>query len=395
MTYARCRVLFLGLLAAALSGTAARGQDGPPGPAAIVESETVVFDYGKSDPYDLTNLHGFNHAASVAALPDGRLMAMWFSGPYEASVHQSIMAADSDDGGRTWSKAYLFSDVPHTSDFDPAFIVNGDEVLAFFSTGRWTRWPFVGIGDAAKKQVGTESFQIWMKRSSDSGRTWSDAQAPLIAPGWNCRSDGIRLSNGNLLLPLHYLQSPHRSAALLSEDGGKTWHISQEVAMPDKQDAAEPSVVELSDGSLLMALRTRDGKLWFVRSHDSGNTWETPTATDIPATSSSNSLFRHSSGKLVLTHNPGPVPLRTELTLRVSRDDGATWSDPVVLAKVEAPEQTPAADDAPDVVWSRQVSYPSVCELPGGELVVVWGLIEMSSASQSGIIHAARVRLTD
>ncbi|MCC6681271.1 MAG: exo-alpha-sialidase [Phycisphaeraceae bacterium] len=395
MNQARCGALCLGLSAIALSGAAVWGEDGQPKPVALVESETVIFDYGNGDPYDLANLHGFNHATSVAALPDGRVMAMWFSGPYEASVHQSIMAADSDDGGRTWSKAYLFSDEPRTSDFDPAFIVNGDQVLAFFSTGRWTRWPFVGIGDAARKQVGTESFQIWMKRSGDSGRTWSLPQAPLIAPGWNCRSNGIRLSNGHLLLPLHYLQSPHRSAALLSEDGGKTWHISQEVAMPDKQDAAEPSAAQLSDGSLLMALRTRDGKLWFTRSHDSGNTWETPIATDISATSGSHSLFRHSSGKLVLVHNPGPVPLRTELTLRVSLDDGGTWSQPVLLASVEAPEEMPAAADAPDVVWSRQVSYPSVCELPDGKLVVVWGLIEMSSASQSGIIHAARVSLTE
>lgn len=87
--------------------------------------QSVVFDYGNADPYDRANLCGFNHAPSVTCLSDGRLMAAWFSGPYEGSVHQVILGTTSADGGKTWAKASIVCDVPRKSDFDPAFIADG------------------------------------------------------------------------------------------------------------------------------------------------------------------------------------------------------------------------------------------------------------------------------
>jgi len=365
----------------------------------MVTDRAVIFDYGTSDPYDLDNLHGFNHATSVVAVPGTKqtLLASWFSGPYEASVHQSTMMARSEDGGRTWSRARVFTDVSRTSDFDPAFIALPEtgELLAFFSTGRWTRWPFVGIGKVAREFVGTNSFQIWMKRSRDGGQTWTEAKEPAVMPGWNCRSNGIVLMDGTLLLPLHYLKAPHKSAVLRSTDGGETWQRSPDIVAPPRVTAAEPTIAQLNNGDVLMALRTRANSIWMVRSTDGGKTWGEPYDADIQATAGSHNLFKHSSGKLLLTYNPGPLPLRTRLVMRVSSDDGETWSAPVRLAEVEeaGPMPEPDAPGVDQAVWSRQVSYPSVAELADGTVVVVYGHIEMSQASQSGIIHSMRVRL--
>jgi hypothetical protein len=383
----------LGVLAAVLATLPAAAfttADKPHG-LEIVDT-AVVFDHGNYDPYDLTNLHGFNHGTSVVATPGGGLMAAWFSGPFEASVHQSITASRSDDGGRTWSDAFVKHDAPRTCDFDPAFIRDGDRLWAFHSTGRWSRWPFVRNGPDEPPAVGALSFQIWARTSDDGGATWTDAAMPLPAPGWNCRSNGIRLSTGELVLPLHYLDPPHKSAALWSDDGGQTWQISSEVVAPPRVTAAEPTIVELNDGSLLMGLRTRDGFLWTSRSADKGRTWSEPVQTEVPAGSASHNLFRLHDGSLLLTYNPGPLPLRTQMLMRRSWDDGKTWSAPLELAAVEAAPADPGDIDQP---WSRQVSYPSVAQLDDGTVVAVWGLIELSNGHQSGIIHAARVRVAE
>lgn len=313
-------------------------------------------------------------------------MSVWFSGPFEGSVHQVILGAVSEDGGKTWSNAEVVNDTPHVSDFDPGFIHSGDRTLLFFSNGRWTDLPPLGPRKTARPQVGVESFHMLIKSSDDQGKSWSEPREVDADPGWNCRSNGIKLKNGTLLIPTHHLEFPHVSSVLLSSDEGRTWTRGPEIATPGDVWASEPSIAELPDGMLLMVLRTTDGNLWFVRSTDQGRTWLPPEKQELPAATSSASLICTSAGKIVLTHNPTKPPLRTELTMRVSDDGGRTWSAPLTVAEIEA------ATDS-QTVWSRQVCYPSVCELPDGSLLVVWARIELGVENQSGTIDSARVRL--
>src|SRR5881628_3785247 len=90
------------LLALLIAAGGLPPETAPPGKCVIVQRSTV-YRHPATDPYDLKNLYGFNHAPSVVALPDGRLLAAWFSGPFEASVHQVVLAASSSDGGKSWS----------------------------------------------------------------------------------------------------------------------------------------------------------------------------------------------------------------------------------------------------------------------------------------------------
>ena len=352
----------------------------------MVESRTVVFEDSHTDPYDRTNLYGFNHAASVTGLGGERVMAVWFSGPFEGSVHQLILGAVSEDGGKSWGKSRVVYDAPRVSDFDPGFLNAGNRTLLFFSNGRWTDLPSPGPRKGGRPQVGVDSFHMLLMTSDDLGDTWSEPREIGADPGWNCRSNGIRLKNGTLLIPTHHLKYPHISSVLLSFDDGQTWTRGPEIVTPGNVGSAEPSVAELPDGELVMALRTTDGNLWLVRSNDRGRTWNAPEKQDLPAATSSANLICTSSGKLVLTHNPTKPPLRTELTMRVSENGGRSWSAPLAVAEV-------APKTGSESVWSRQVCYPSVCELSDGTLLVVWARIEMGVENQSGAIDSARVRL--
>ncbi len=355
-------------------------------PAPRIISRATVFKYELSDPYDLKNLYGFNHAPSVVRLADDRLLAGWFSGPFEASVHQVILGSFSADQGVSWSAGSVLQDFPRKSDFDPAFIADGKRVWLFFSAGRWNRYPFVGSRKLEQQEVGVDSFRIWAKRSDDSGQSWSEPVAIHNETGVGCRSNGIKLLSGELLLPIHSFSAPHVAGVLKSTDEGKTWKRFGKISTPGKIGAAEPSIAELSGGRVLMALRSNDGFLWTVLSKDGGETWDPPHKTDMVAAGASHNLLALKDGHLVLTHCESAPPLRSPLTMRISADEGTTWGPPAVLAQVDPP--TPDGH-----VWGRQVTYPSVIQLGDGTLVAVWAKIELSADSQSGIIESAKVRV--
>ncbi len=344
-----------------------------------VVSRSLVFKYPNGDPYSLQNRYGFNHAASVTRMPDGRLLAAWFSGPFEASVHQVILASYSSDKGLTWAEPFELQNTPRKSDFDPAFIVDGNRVLFFYSVGRWNRYPFVR---EEKTEVGIESFKVYYRSSGDSGRTWSTPTLVLEGIGTGCRSNGIKLSTGELLLPLHGYRSGV-AGVLKSADRGTTWTRFGEIKTATV--AHEPSIAELPSGEIMMVLRTGDGVMWKVLSRDKGETWLPAEKTDIVAARASHNLYRLQDGRIVLTHNPSKS-VRTPLTVRISSDEGKTFGGATTIASVPVPGPN-------DDQWSRQVSYPSVTALDANTLVVVWGEISMSNVEQRGDIHSAIVKV--
>ncbi len=370
----------LPLIAEYLQGATLMGINSVATPAPLAPrlvSRSVIFKAPSKDPYDLKNLYGFNHATSVVTLPNGWLLAAWFSGPFEASVHQLILASYSSDKGKTWSRAEVLQDTPRKSDFDPAFVVDGRRVWFFYSVGRWNRYPFVRD---EKTEVGAVSFKVFHRYSDDSGRTWSEPQMVLEKLGIGCRSNGIKLSTGELILPLHGFLSGV-AGVLKSADGGKTWNRFGEIKTATV--AHEPSIAELPSGDIMMVLRTGDGVIWQVFSKDKGETWLPAEKTDIVAARSSHNLFRLADGRIVLTHNAAKS-VRTPLTTRISADSGKTWGEPLVLADVPVP----AKDDP---VWGRQVSYPSVTALDGKTLLIVWGQLHLSNTEQYSDIHSATV----
>jgi predicted neuraminidase len=347
------------------------------GPLPQIVSRAVIFKHPSSDPYARDNYRGFNHAPSVVALPDGRLLTAWFSAPFEASVDQLILGSYSSDGGKTWGKPVVLEDFPHESDFDPAFIADGKKTLFFFSVGRENRYPPV---HDEKDNVGVRSFRTYVRSSNDSGHTWSAPR--VVGIRMYCRSNGVRLSNGDLLLPMYEI--PSRASVLRSTDDGMTWRQSETITT--QEGAGEPSLAELKAGVVMMVLRTADGFLWTVRSNDSGKTWSTPMKTSIAAATTSHNIFRLSDGRLLLTLNESAPNIRTPLVVHISSDDGLTWSAPLSLAAIPIPK---AGDD----VWAREVSYPSVAQLKDGTVVAVWTKLSFSNTEQYGDIEAARLRI--
>jgi predicted neuraminidase len=324
-----------------------------------ITDRAVIFKHTSTDPKDPANTSGYNLGASITVLPDGRVMAVWFSSPSEGAESQRIMQAFSADQGRTWGEATVLQDFAGKADFDPALFVAGKETFLFFS--------------AFNPQI-----DIYFRRSSDSAKSWTEP-VKLGQSNHTTRSNGIQLSTGELLVPLH-LRGTKAGGVMKSRDGGKTWTRFGAVSTPLGQ-GGEPTIAETKSGAIHMILRTKDGQLWRSISTDKGETWSATEKTGLTSTSSASHLLCTRDGTLVLTYNPGPDPHRFPLHIRVSHDEGKTWSEPTLLA------DRPAKGSG----WS--ICYPTLTEQPDGTLVAIWTQKKDSSGELYGDIHTARIQV--
>ena len=119
-----------------------------------ITDRTVIFKHTSTDPKDPANQSGYNLGPSIALLPDGRLMAAWFSSPSEGAESQRIVQAFSSDQGRTWGAASVLQDIAGRADFDPSLFVAGKETFLFFSCF-------------------DPQIDIYFRRSSNSAQTWT------------------------------------------------------------------------------------------------------------------------------------------------------------------------------------------------------------------------------
>jgi hypothetical protein len=222
-------------------------------------------------------------------------------------------------------------------------------------------------------------LELWVIRSLDNGMTWVDKQRLL--DGYNADFMGfIQTRGGRLVLTVEHLVPELRrwvSLSFVSDDEGQTWKPSNWIDLGGHghhDGAVEPMVAELSDGRLLMLLRTSLDRFWSAYSEDQGRYWRVIQPTAIDASSSPGWLQRLESGRLVLVWNrlnpqgktwpkstsPGPafeLPAswhREELSIAFSGDDAKTWSEPVVIARQPG----------------GSLAYPYVFERQPGELWV-------------------------
>ena len=215
-------------------------------------------------------------------------------------------------------------------------------------------------------------------RSTDNGRTWQDLT--VLHQEWTGElRDLIQLRSGRLVLSVQkLLHHPGRHGVLTyqSDDDGATWTASNLIDLGGcghHGGVCEAAITELADGRMWMLLRTNWGRFWQAFSGDGGSSWRELGPSRIAASSAPGLLRRLRSGRLLLCWNrPFPegrrsfpltggdglwseVPVsnhRGELSVAFSEDDGATFTDPVVVAR------QPGAS----------LSYPRVLEMKAGQL---------------------------
>ena len=271
--------------------------------------------------------------AAIAALSDGRLMVVYHKyhrGKEAGRDHGvcTIWSKISSNNGLTWHSPRKLVDV-----------VKGDMNVQAPALLRTRDGELFLIALRAHKGGSSSTMCVFV--SKDEAKTfeelspiWKQSQGQLLQGG---ASSIMELSDGRLLLPFHggignQWSQKNSAGCYYSDDKGETWLRSLMIDLP-KRGAMEGSVVQLSDDSLLMTLRTQLGGPYIARSKDRGKTWSKATFSGLEGGESGTCLRRlpGDSQVVLFWNNSKCEPKhhhfgeRTPLTAAVSNDNGKTW----------------------------------------------------------------------
>ena len=253
----------------------------------------------------------------------------------------------STDGGSTWQAMRVIMDMGNDAAWqydgvgDPAVLV--DTVTGrIWVAGIWSHgnrsWHGSGAGLAAD-----ETGQLLLVHSDDDGITWSKPEnitAQIKDPKWRFvlqgPGRGITMRDGTLVFAAQYRSAtdgPHQghpfATMLSSRDRGKTWQIGTGV----KVDTTEAQLVELTDGVLMINCRDdRGGSRSIYTTSDLGKNWSlhatSRQALIEPVCMASLLRVDHKQfGTLLLFSNPHTTSGRSNMTMQVSSDLGASWPE--------------------------------------------------------------------
>ncbi|MBS1859225.1 MAG: exo-alpha-sialidase [Acidobacteria bacterium] len=212
-----------------------------------------------------------------------------------------------------------------------------------------------------------EYMRVFYTRSDDDGRSFgapveiTSALEPLRSRyPWRVAATGpghgIELKNGRLLVPVWLAlgtqgngHGPSVNTTIYSDDHGRTWHAG-ELALADRPEfpnANETALIERAGGGVTMNVRTTSprNRRTILTSPDGVSRWSAPqfdeTLTDPICAAGLVRVPRKKGPPLWAFSNPDCVTRadgrdivskdRRNLTLRLSRDEGATWTTARVL----------------------------------------------------------------
>ncbi|WP_379845127.1 sialidase family protein [Larkinella bovis] len=317
-------------------------------------AETTVFQNGEN------GYQCFRIPAIVKA-PDGHLLA--FAEARKTGCNDfgdiDLVMRMSTDNGQTWGPMRVVVDNGAFLAGNPAPVFDlTDRALAKGRLFLLYNTSTVSENDIRK---GLGIREVWYKTSTDGGQTWSEAvnittqvnrpNKPDINPAytfsddwrWYANTPGHALQlqkgryKGRIFVAANHTAGPlqprfqdGRAHGFYSDDHGKTWKLTPDVAYPGSN---ESTAAETSDGRVLLNSRNQSGDVknrLLSFSKTAGERWEpVRVATDLPDPVCQGSLidYQPRRGKRVLLFsNLNHQTSRENLTIRVSTDDGQRWS---------------------------------------------------------------------
>ena len=303
----------------------------------------------------------------------------------DTSCNKLVLKRSTDEGN-SWSPLQVIADSGKDSLNNPCLVEDraSRRVLLHYQ-----RYPYplneLTVKPGLEGEGVVHSYQL---ASHDNGLSWSKPEditchvkrptrVTSLASGPGI---GVQLTRGprkgRILIPFN--QGPYgkwKVYAAYSDDGGQTWHMGE--TAPGRGN--EVQVVELTNGDVLLNARNFWGKMnrLVSVSHDQGITWdrlqEDETLIEPHCMAS---IFRyafdsHSGKGIILFSNPASKKDRTNGTLRVSYDDGITWSQA-------------------HLIEPGRFAYSCLAKLPSGDVGCLYETGEKSGYEQ---ITFARLKL--
>lgn len=321
--------LVIGMVVLALTGGASisRAQDA---------SSDVPGDWKRSDPISAIYLPTVasrndrcNQQVVGIVTKAGSYLVTWTMASEESKPDQRVAISRSTDNGRNWSAARIIAgdspthpgaasyswlfQVPQTGRIYCFYLKNDPSVITIRRdiTG-WLKWQYsdddgltwrrvdarfdMGRGEWTPEDssVPTSFIGIYAPHST----SWGDVLFSFARYGLKAKGGGY----GNWMTEVYFMRLDN----ILTETDPEKLKFS---ILPDSSQGLrikrsngmfwgnEPSWIELSDGRLMTAIRTRNDAVYYALSNDRGSTWTKP----VP--------LRYSDGGDVVRNPNAPCPL--------------------------------------------------------------------------------------
>ena len=283
-----------------------------------------------------------------------------------------LLLRRSTDGGEAWGPVQLV-------------VADGDKTCAnpcpVVDRSDGTIWlPFcknLGEGHEGLIIEGKAPRTVWITRSQDDGRSWSEPEEiteDVKEPGWTWYATGpthgIQLGGGRLVIPCDHIvgesfqrDDPRHSHVIISDDHGASWRIGGIV----DEGTNESAIVETVDGALYINCRGHGpghsrSVAW---SQDGGESFGPLSWDDrLVEPRCQGSLARYTRAEThgrnrILFANPASTE-RVRMTVRMSYDECRTW--PVARVLHEGPAAYSDLCCAPDrtigCLYERGEAHP-------------------------------------
>jgi sialidase-1 len=297
---------------------------------------------------------------SILAFAEGRVNG---SGDFG---NVDIVMKRSTDKGKTWGNLQTVVDndtlqagnsAPVVDYSDPAY--PDGRIFLFYNTGNMPE---------GEVRNGKGLREVWYKTSIDNGNTWSDAvnitlqvhrpNQPQINTAYNFAENWRSFANtpghamqfnagkyaGRIFVAAnHSTGNPqpqfkdYEANGFYTDDHGKTFSISPNINMPGSN---ESMATQISNGRLMMNIRNQRGDIRariVSISSNGGQSWDTTYFDKMlidPVNQGSILTLGKKNGKAIIAFcNAADTKRRDNLTLRISYNDGLTWSKNIVIDK--------------------------------------------------------------
>ncbi len=268
---------------------------------------------------------------AIITAPNGDLIAAIDErvpgcGDLKWSKDINIVIRRSSDNGKTWGEIETVVNLPYgQSASDPSMIVDAETNEIFM---------FYNYMDLDKER---DVYYFHVVKSSDNGKTWTqpeDITSQIAKEEWHkdfkfiTSGRGIQTRDGKLLHTMVNLNSGLHLFA--SDDHGKSWYLIDTPIQP----ADESKVIELADGTWMINARVNNAGMRYVhRSTDEGKTWTTTEEPQLIDPGCNASIIRYTAiedgykKNRLLFSNAKMEKGRMNMTVRVSYDEGETWTE--------------------------------------------------------------------
>jgi predicted neuraminidase len=323
------------------------------------------------------------HSSSVVECPDGSLLACWFYGSGERTAADVVVqGARLKKGATAWSAVFLMADTPEFPDCNPVLFIDSEDRLWMYwvcvLAERWEcsqlkyrradsangsgapKWNWQDVIQLKPGPTFAETMKERFKELGVTNGMWAEYAKPYSRmlvesandpfkrqTGWMTRTHPLVLPSGRILLPL-YSDGFNTSLMGISDDQGETWRASSPIV---GLAPIQPTVSRRRDGTLVAFCRDSGGppaRALVSESKDDGETWTPAVDCNIVNPGSSLEVIGLADGRWLLISNDTERG-RNRLTVKLSNDEGITWT---TKRQVE-PSEEPGQFDYPSVIQSR------------------------------------------